>query len=87
MFALLIPKLQFNNKHALFPQGLSNGTKGKVKGFLIWEGYMVWSFKKIILPIYIYIYKRHPHPPFLVDEAIYGVCKNTTYSLTMLPMK
>jgi hypothetical protein len=43
MFALLIPKLQFNNKHALSPQGLSNGTKGKVKGFLIWEGYMVWS--------------------------------------------
>lgn len=36
-------------------------------------------------PIFIYI--RHPHPPFLVEEAIYGVCKNTTSSLAMLPMK
>ncbi len=43
MFILLIPNSQFNDKHALSPQGFSNGTKGKVRGFLIWEGYMVWS--------------------------------------------
>jgi hypothetical protein len=65
MFALLIPKLQFDDKHALSPQGLSNGTKGKVKGFLIWEGYMVWSLfkKKSHTHTHTHTYKAPP-PPF-----------------------